>query len=90
MLVSSSRFVVNSRHKLRGAGWQRIWGRGEDAMHNPALSHLFRIWADGVCIVEDRVFVAFACRQENIGYVLSDWRRGLVLLVVLDERTARH
>lgn len=59
-------------------------------MYDPALGHLLRIWADGIRIVEERVFVVFARRQEDVGYVLGDWRRGLVLLVVLDERTARH
>ena len=59
-------------------------------MYDPAFGHLLRIWTDGIRIVEERIFVVFARGQEDIGYVLGDWRRGLVLLVVLDKRTARH
>lgn len=81
-------FVVDGRDQLGSTGRKGIGLMIENAMDDAAVGHLFGIRANRVGIERERPPSRFSGTAQDIPNALVNRDLGLVLLMVLDNRSA--
>lgn len=80
--------VVDGRDQLGSTGRKGIGLMVENAMNDAAVGHLFGIRANRVCIERERPPGGLGGTAQDIPNALVNRNLGLVLLMVLDNRSA--